>query len=218
MKLLVWGVILSLNLSMVNASPSDPSQYAHGELKATEEINKYDDSKLRNLAQSICLYYNIAGAKFGEKFNLVVKNHMSKYEGINNPTPKQITNFLNKNKNKMTCGSGKNKKNYMMVAFDESSHISLFRKVFQREYMKKDRSAKVDVNAVSYTGPGGSPETVIDYMDGLIADNKRSKGILKEVKKLRKFFVKKLGGKKFTEFSASLQEEYLKKAPFASTP
>ncbi len=223
MKLLLWGIILILNLSIANAGPKDPSECAHcdkklrghpakgKELRDITRLARHDNSQLfRSLAQSICGFYGSAGKSFQAKFNEVVQNHMQKFEGISDPSPQQITDFLNRNKDKMTCGSGKNKKNYMVVAFDESAHISLFRKVFQRNFMKQDRSAKIDVNAVSYTGPGGTPETVIDYMDGLIEDKKRSAGILKEIASLRKFFVKKLGAKKFSEFDGVAQSKYKK--------
>ena len=221
MKILVWCLILTFTLTAVQADPNDPSNSAHseqelsgkptnGELEYLNKIARHDDSKIRSLAQSICTFYGLAGVNFEAMFNTKVKRYMSDFEGINNPTPKQITDFLNRNKDKMTCGSGKNKKNYMMVAFDESSHISLFRKVFQRQYMKKDRSAIIDVNAVSYTGPGGTPETVIDYMDGVLADKSNAEGILKEVTKLRKFFVKKLGAKNFKDLPADEQAKFIR--------
>jgi hypothetical protein len=98
---------------------------------------------------------------------------------IINPTPKQITNFLNKNK--MTCGSGKNKKNYMMVAFNEGAYNVLFKKIFRGQYMAKDRTAQIDVNAVSFIGPG----KVLDYMDRMAKDPENPLKFRKKIEKLR---------------------------------
>lgn len=168
-----------------------------------------DDSRFLGLAEAICGYYGSTGANFQTKFNEAMKSHMGKFENTPNPTPKQIVDYLNRNKDKMTCGSGKNEKNYMMVAFDESAHIVLFQKIFRGQYIAQDRSARIDVNVVSYTGENGAPETLVDYLDRMLAENKRSEGILKQVKKLRKYFVIKLDGKKFSELPVETQAKYL---------
>lgn len=91
MKLLVWGVILSLNLSFVNAS-------------AAAGYSDDGDSRFSGLAVSICGSYTTAGANFKSEFNETMKRHMGHFENNPNPTPKQITDYLNKDK--MTCGTG----------------------------------------------------------------------------------------------------------------
>jgi len=198
MKSLIWTLILVFSLVTIAGAESD-------------------DDKHQSLAQTICTYYGSAGANFQSKFNDAITYHMANFEEpkIANPTPKQIVNFLNRNKHKMTCGSGKNKKNYMMVAFDEDSHVSLFKKVFMRDYMKKDSSARIDVNAVSYTGADNTPETVIDYMDRTIEDLEKNpeisgsdKKYVKEVKGLRRFFVGKFGAKSFKDLPAAEQAKF----------
>lgn len=70
----------------------------------------------------------------------------------------------------MTCanGSGKPRKHYMMGLLIEMLKILLFNKIFKRQYFGKDRSAQIDINAISFTGPGNTPETVIDYIDRIL--------------------------------------------------
>lgn len=97
-----------------------------------------------------------------------------------------------------------------MVAFDEDAQIALFRNVFQRDYMRQDRSARIDFNAVSYTEPGGTPETVLDYMDSVLKDKTQPEEFLKELKRLRRFFVERLGAKKFNEFDEAVQAKYMR--------
>ena len=174
-----------------------------------EDRGEHGDTNYSLLAAGICGSYATSGHKFVEDFNFYVEKSMKKIEGIANPTVKQKVAFLNKNKDKMTCGREANKKNYMMQAFEHSgAPRALFRKVFQRTYMKEDRSARVDVNAVSYTGPGGAPQTVIDYMDGVFADKSNHPDFLKEVKSIRRFCVNKLGAKTFAEFDEATQAKY----------
>lgn len=74
--------------------------------------------------------------------------------------------------------------------------------------MRQDRSDRIDVNAVSYTRSEGTPETVIDYMDGILADKTQPKSFHKKVSSLRRFFVNKLGAKKLNEFDEAIQAKY----------
>ena len=174
----------------------------------TYASNGFEGSRLRSLAQSICGFYSAAGADFQSSFEKVVTDDMHINDGISNPTPKQKVDFLNRHKQMMTCGSGERKKHYMMEAFNRSAHIALFQDIFRRNYIAKDRSARIDVNVVSYSGLNGQPESLLDYMDRILTDKSNDAYYLKEVAKLKKYFIKKLGAKHFKDLPASEQAKF----------
>lgn len=76
--------------------------------------------------------------------------------------------------------------------------------------MRQGRSVKIDVHAVSYTEAGGKPETLLDYMDSVLKDKTQPEEFLKELKRLRRFFVERLGAKKFNEFDEAVQAKYMR--------
>jgi len=97
----------------------------------------------------------------------------------------------------------------MMYAFDRGAHGSLFDELFIDDLIPEDLSVLVNVNAVSYTGAKGKPETVLDYMDKLIREsNKHSEGFIEEVKSLKELFVEELGAKNFKDLPSDEQAKF----------
>ena len=174
-----------------------------------DSAERHDDSKnIKALAGRICLYYNMSGKNIARDAKKAIKKYMTKYEGIQHPTGKQMLLFLNKNKHKMTCKRDGLEKNYMMVAFDRSAHNALFDGLLFSDLTPRDRKIKPDVNAVSYTGKNGIPETVLDYMNRIIANKRNSRGFIKEVQNLKDTFVKHLDGKRFDQLPAKEQARF----------
>ena len=172
-----------------------------------------DTEKLRTLAGQICGYYNSAGEKIAQKSKAAIQRYMARHEGLKNPTGKQMLLFLNKNKHKLTCKRDGVEKNYMMVAFDRGAEQSLFDELMFTELTPEDQSVIPDVNAVSYTGANGTPQTVLDYMDKLISTNAMGSENTKQYKDLRETFVEELGAKKFNELPAKEQAAFNKAKP-----
>lgn len=222
MKIFVWSLILTFNLTAVQAIPTDPDNCAGcdkalsgqpttDELKDIEKITKHDNSKaIRALSASICAIYSLSGVNIAKDTKKAIKKHMKQHENNSNPTGAQMLQFLNRNRHKMTCRDRNGVyKNYMKFAFDRSAHGSLFEALFMDELIPDDLTTLINVNAVSNTGPDGSPETVLDYMDKIIAGNGRSDGFIDEVKALREIFIDDLGAKKYTQLS-SLEKKQAK--------
>jgi len=157
MKLLI---IFSLLLSFgATAAPLSES-----ELKLRAEQLGISE-KIGLLSREICGYYRLNGNKIALNAKGAIEMHMLDYEKIANPTPEQIIQFLNRNKNFMTCG--KNNKHYMMVSFEHGrSYDQLFNLLFFDWLLVDDDSHYIDVNVYSFTGPpdGTSPESLLDYM------------------------------------------------------
>ncbi len=179
-----------------------------------KEVAKVDDTKrIKTLAQGICVMYNLSGSNIAKDVKEMIVKYMAKYEGNKNPTGAQILQFLNTNKHKMTCRRNGVEKNYMKVVFDRRAYRALFSELFFNDLKPKDGSVLPDVNAVSLTGSKGTPETVLDYMDRLISTNKGGRAYTKQVKSLRKTFIKYLGAKKFTELPAAEQAKHQRIMP-----
>jgi hypothetical protein len=70
-----------------------------------------------------------------------------------------------------------------------------------------------NVNAVSYTGANGAPESVLDYMNKKIADKSNNKAFIKQVKSLRDTFIEDLGAKRFNQLPAKEQAAFNKARP-----
>lgn len=169
------------------------------------------DKSLRLLAIRICINYSASGMNVAKDSRRDIVNHIKKHEGISHPSVAQMVTFLNHNKDKMTCGKGKNKKNYMMVAFDRGAYRGLYRDLFVKQLTPKDKSVLIDINAVSYNGPNGAPITVLDYMNGKLADPRNTDGFKKEIERLKRLFSKKFGAKTFAQLPKAEQQRYLEK-------
>ena len=178
--------------------------------KSSKQYAKYvpNKEKLRSLAANICSKYGLRGNQIASGVKTLVKNYMIKHAGYKTTENKDIVRFLNENKDYMTCG--KEKKNYMMVAFDNGAHNELFRRLFAKDlYEKTDKkNTKVDINAVSLTGPNGTPETVLDYIDKVISTSKTRGAFISEVKRVKSMFTKHFGAKKFSQLDPKTQSQY----------
>ncbi len=119
------------------------------------------------LAQQICLTYD-NGHKTVTNIDSMIQNHLAFYHKLPDPTPEQITLFLNKHKDNMTCTINGEQVHYMHYSFYDSgfAFFSLFKKYLSdKVWMNiEDESINIDVNAVSYFQDSKQPETVLDYM------------------------------------------------------
>jgi len=194
MKLLIiFSLLLSFGSTAAPLSESELKQRAE-QLGISENIG--------SLSGSICGSYRLAGDKVALNVKAAIERHMLRYEKIANPTPEQIIQFLNHNKNFMTCG--KNNKHYMMVAFEHSTaYDQLFNVLFFDWILVDDDSLYTDVNVYSFTGPpdGTSPESLLDYMYRASEDLSYAKGRRDEIKELIEFFEGDLGAKRYRDFT-----------------
>jgi len=194
MKLLI---IFSLLLSFgATAAPlSEP------ELKQrTEQLGISEN--IGSLSGTICGLYRLAGDKVALNVKVAIEKHMLDYEKIANPTPEQIIQFLNRNKNFMTCG--KNNKHYMMVSFEHgNAYDQLFNVLFFDWLLVEGDSLYIDVNAYSFTGPpdGKSPESVLDYMYRDTKNKRNTRQTINEIKELIEVFEFNLGAKRYRDFT-----------------
>jgi len=199
MKLLI---IFSLLLSFgATAAPLSES-----ELKLRAEQLGISE-KIGLLSREICGYYRLNGNKIALNAKGAIEMHMLDYEKIANPTPEQIIQFLNRNKNFMTCG--KNNKHYMMVSFEHGrSYDQLFNLLFFDWLLVDDDSHYIDVNVYSFTGPpdGTSPESLLDYMYRESKNRSNSRQMNNEIKELIEFFEGDLGAKRYTDFTAEQKQ------------
>ena len=169
-----------------------------------------DTERFRSLANSICGFYLVSGSRIAQRSKGVIQRFIAKYEGIQHPTGKQMLLFLNKYKHKLTCKTDGVEKNYMMVAFDRRAERTLFDELMFTMLTPEDQSVLPDVNAVSYTGANGAPETVLDYMERLIKTNALGRKNTKQIKDLKETFVEELGAKRFDQLSAKEQAMFNK--------
>ena len=169
---------------------------------------------LKNLSADICNGYFFDGGNYPEFFDATVRQHLQEYYGIKHAKAKQITNFLNANKQALMCNDVQNgvKLSYMAYAFDRLAYNAIFRKVFRSKYFKEDRSALINVNAVSLSGPNGEPETVLDYMNRKLANTKNNPGLVTAIKRLRGYFKRRLKAKTFNELDKDTQLHFLRLA------
>jgi hypothetical protein len=170
---------------------------------------KDNSKRVASLAQSICSKYGISGLKFAEEAKASIKWHIERHEDIQNPTGAQMLGFLNRNRHKMKCTVNGVTKNYMMYAFDMRFHGSLFDELFYDDLMEDaGENFYINVNAVSYTGQGSKPETVLDYMDNLIKTNKFGTSATSEIITLKEVFLEDLDAKYFSELPVSEQAKF----------
>lgn len=128
-----------------------------------------------------------------------IMSHMEQYESIKDPTPKQMVEFLNKNKHYMVCGD--EKKNYMIVSFERGiAYKELFNNLFLKDLLI-DKETFVDINAISYSSENNTPETVLDYMIRQANDPTRDAASKIEINRLISVFTRAFGAKTYDELS-----------------
>ena len=177
---------------------------------AMAETYNPNKTKLRQLAGSICAAYGSSGNKIKSEVKGLVTSYMKRNAHYKTTTNKQIIQFLNQHKDYMVCGL--ERKNYMKVAFDQGRHQELFRGLFISSLYdrKNDKNTFIDINAVSYTTQG-KPETVLDYIESVIADSTNSKTMIMHAKSIKRMFSKHFGAKHFTDLPKDVQQRYLNK-------
>lgn len=172
--------------------------------KITDEQRKLDSLGISKnivlLSLEICRHFSVGGTNIAEKTKISIKKHMTKYEKIKSPSLAQIIEFLNANKNYMTCGD--DNKNYMMESFEQgAAYDQLFNTLYLDEFLPEDESEpNIDLNAISYTGKNGTPETVLDYMFRKLNSPITSEGIKREIKDLIDSF-ESLNAKRYSDLS-----------------
>ena len=172
------------------------------------QVQAEDDNAewISALASTICAHYSTSGVNIASDTKKSIKRYMAKHEGIKNATGPQMLKFLNKNRHKMTCKDKYDvEKNYMKYAFDRSSQGDLFDLLFVDQLIPEDLSVLINVNAVSFTGPGGTPETVLDYVNNLIKTNKFGTAMTEEIIALKELLVEDLNAKSFKALPAAEQ-------------
>jgi len=194
MKLLIiFSLLLSFGATAAQRSESELKQRAK-QLGITVDIV--------NLSNKICGIFIGDGSKVALNVKGAIERHMQNFEKIANPTPEQIIQFLNRNKNFMTCG--KNNKHYMMVSFEHgNAYDQLFNVLFFDWLLVEGDSLYIDVNAYSFTGPpdGKSPESVLDYMYRDTKNKRNTRQTINEIKELIEVFEFNLGAKRYRDFT-----------------
>ena len=190
----------------LSASPAGSS------LSDEQKVIKFTDkrkSQLRALAQGICYTYMQGALGVAKKAKEAILRGMYDIDGKTNPSNAQILTFLNQNKHYMLCtGADGIEKNYMNLAFDRGMQSELFEDLFYDDLMLKETDGTIDVNAISYTGPNGSPETVLDYMGRYAESQKHNTTTFNEVNELKEIFIYEFNAKHYKNLSASEKKSF----------
>lgn len=164
-------IVLSVN-AWSKAVQTDPSVckensknglkvYLKESLTLEKGMANLSSENIGALSEELCGYFIAEGKEIPKLSKKAIEDHMKDYEGIVSPSRALMIKFLNHNKNYMTCG--KEKKNYMMVSFENGrAYDQLFNVLFFDLLVPEDESVHIDVNAISYHL--GKPETVLDFM------------------------------------------------------
>jgi hypothetical protein len=195
---------------------------------ATFSSDEVEIVQFADLGDSLCNSYSSQSSIINElkqtvqsKMREVIKDPKFK------PTDAEMVAFLNKHKNKLTCGDKAEKRHYLAKAFNERVHMIVFKDLFETDLYKKDEY-KIDYNSVTVMyNPSNKemePMTILDYIQKVaikidhIAD---SPDDLQNVKNIRGLVSRNFGGKFFTELPQSEQRAFLgeeKYREFANRP
>ncbi len=196
--LIVLLFSLSLTVFAKEANLHDDCKECHNSLQglpgntALDEVAKLSnltgDPKVREFAKDLCIDMMTAGER-GQDIVKVMEDQILGYMKITRDTPKyqeKIISFWNANKNDFIC-EGK-----VDSATRETEHLmkraialSLHNHVFYKFLLN---SPNTDVNAIEYVN--GEPETVLDYLDDIIADpDSKKKFVLSDITNLRSMLV-----------------------------
>jgi hypothetical protein len=215
MKLLLLGVILSINIS-VSAGASDPSECKHCEKSLSGTPDKAVPGDLRklaahtkltpeqNLGNQICMKYS-KSTNLPVDITEVISKHIKKYR-LGSGNDKSIVNFMNSNKNLLDCpdldNDGVRRNIIKMAVHRDKVRPMIYKFLFK---ISKTSGVKVDFNAVDYVD--GKFETPLDYIDDQIA-NANSKTYLKKLKQLRNIMANTFGAKNFNSLSPAIRSMY----------
>ncbi len=217
MKSLIVGVILTvlIPISSVYATgddcvscekklPGTPDQAIPGDLKAIAKFKPKSRqlTKIEKLGWKFCHLYTNSRDIPGDARKAIKDYMLKNNEG--EPTLENMINFMNRNKDQLRCGD----RNYIKKAVATSSMEAMIYKFLSGELDNDD--IYIDFNAVDIID--GKPETVLDYLDKVIAgEGNHSSVYVVEVKKLRNFLADEDDGysaKKFNELPASVRAKY----------
>ena len=213
LPLLILFIISINHSSMAAGSHDNKAPFTEEDFAQYNKISEAEKKlSIKWLSNQICKGYVDRAGNYPEFFDTTVRKHLKEHYGIEHAKAKQITNFLNANKQSLMCNIDGVKISYMAYAFDRGAEKALFRKVFRSKYFKEDRSALINVNAVSLSGPNGEPETVLDYMNRKLANTKNNPGLVTAIKRLRGYFKRRLKAKTFNELDKDTQLHFLRLA------
>ena len=199
--------------SMAAGSHANKAPFTEEDFAQYNKISKAQkEAGLKSLSAKICNGYVLKAGNYPEFFDNLVRKHLREYYDIQQAKAKQIVNFLNANKQELMCDNNGDKLSYMAYAFDRGAEKAIFRKVFRSKYINEDKSARINVNVVSLSGPNGEPETVLDYMNRKLANTKNNPGLVRAIKRLKRSFIKNLKAKTFNELDKDTQLHFLRLA------
>jgi len=184
MKLLLIGVILSMNVS---AKP------VHTQLHPIE-----------NLGTQICARYVIS-----EYVSKDVEELISEYiieRKLGSGDNKSVVNFMNKNKDLLTCPDSRNPDNrrniIKMAVANDATRAMIYKFLFT---ISKQSGVRVDFNAVEKIN--GKFETPLDFIDNEILISS-DRGYLKKLKQVRNIMENTFGAKNFNSLSLKIRSQY----------
>jgi hypothetical protein len=180
-------------------------------IQAANTIDFVSDPKVREMAISLCIKMARANAE-GKDIVKTMEDKMLTHLGLSRATPKyqdKLIAFYNANDNDFICrgridSTTRTSEHIMKRALA----LSIHNKVFDGFFFNTD-DIDVDFNAVEWVTKGedmhkvthtkwgtGEPETIVDYLDKILADPKESrKYVVTDIMRLRKDIVKYYGGK-----------------------
>lgn len=158
------------------------------------------DLGIEKLAVRLCVNMVNANAT-GKDIVKVMEDQILEYMKISRSTPNykdKIITFWNDNKNGFVChGKMNSKTRETEHLMKRAIALSIHNKVFY-EFLLDTEDVEINPNAVEYVN--GQPETVVDYLDKILADpNSSRKYVISDIKRLRKDLVNYYGAKSARE-------------------
>ncbi len=124
-----------------------------------------------------------------------------------------IIRFINANKDYLNC-AGESRGNFIKVAIAKIHYSEVIKGYLFPISKRNNANVEVDFNAVEMVN--GKPETIVDFIDALIADEVEgysfSNQTKDELKRLRRVLVDEQRGfaaKRFAELPKEIQDQYL---------
>lgn len=216
MKLLLFGVILSLNIS-AKAVEGDCKHCAPG-LSGTAD--KSIPSDLRKLAavhtqldpvqllgSKICYKFKTSG-DIGQSVNDLLVDYITT-NNLGSGDSKSVVNFLNKNKDLLSCEElslEDVRRGIVKIAISRNRMKPVTKYLFK---ISKEAGVPMDFNSVDFVQ--GEFETPLDYIDKIMAGKTHitmTPYLKKELPKLRSRLIKRFKAKKFSELPVATQNRY----------
>lgn len=162
-----------------------------------------------DLGMNLCGSYNVDG-DIMKQMKATIVSTMGRVEGNKNPSKREIVEFLNKHKNKLTCWG----RHYLMKAFDERVFMTVYKKLFKEDLYSKDEF-KIDYNAVmKIYNPETKqmePMTVLDYIEKVALKLDHivvSPDSVRNVAEIRRLIIRKFGAKHFSELTLAEKKDF----------